>query len=293
MFYEPVRQLVSINNLVAAGKASGERVFEILDTPNAINNHSQPISFPKRIMDIDFQNVSFSYDDRNTIIEDLSFSIPEGSTTALVGATGAGKSTTANLLLRYYDITSGSITIGGESLDRIDLTNLRQNIGLVSQDPFLFDATVRENLLLADPNATNEDMWSALEMASAKDFVQKLPSQENTMIGERGIRLSMGEKQRLTLARALLKNPPILVLDEATASVDVETERFIQKALDNLIIGRTTLIIAHRLSTIRNADQILFLENGRLIERGNHAQLLNLNGKYSRFCKYQENLVEA
>ena len=293
MFYEPVRQLVSINNLVAAGKASGERVFEILDTPSAINNHSQPISFPKRIMDIKFRNVSFSYDDRNTIIEDLSFSIPEGSTTALVGATGAGKSTTANLLLRYYDITSGSITIGGKSLDRIDLTNLRQNIGLVSQDPFLFDATVRENLLLADPNATNEDIWSALEMASAKDFVQKLPSQENTMIGERGIRLSMGEKQRLTLARALLKNPPILVLDEATASVDVETERFIQKALDNLIIGRTTLIIAHRLSTIRNADQILFLENGRLIERGNHAQLLNLNGKYSRFCKYQENLVEA
>jgi ABC-type multidrug transport system fused ATPase/permease subunit len=293
MFYEPVRQLVSINNLVAAGKASGERVFEILDTSNEINNHSQPIRFPSNIENIEFKNVSFSYDDRNTIIQDLSFSIPEGSTTALVGATGAGKSTTANLLLRYYDITSGSITIGGKSLDRIDLTNLRQNIGLVSQDPFLFDATVRENLLLADPNATNEDIWSALEMASAKDFVQKLPSQENTMIGERGIRLSMGEKQRLTLARALLKNPPILVLDEATASVDVETERFIQKALDNLIIGRTTLIIAHRLSTIRNADQILFLENGRLIERGNHAQLLNLNGKYSRFCKYQENLVEA
>jgi ATP-binding cassette subfamily B protein len=293
MFYEPVRQLVSINNLVAAGKASGERVFDILDTSNEIINHSQPISFPSKIENIEFKNVSFSYDDRNTIIQDLSFSIPEGSTTALVGATGAGKSTTANLLLRYYDITSGRITIGGESLDRIDLTNLRQNIGLVSQDPFLFDATVRDNLLLADPNATNEDLWNALEMASAKDFVQRLPSQENTMIGERGIRLSMGEKQRLTLARALLKNPPILVLDEATASVDVETERFIQKALDNLIIGRTTLIIAHRLSTIRNADQILFLENGRLIERGNHEQLLRLNGKYSRFCKYQENLVEA
>jgi ABC-type multidrug transport system fused ATPase/permease subunit len=130
-------------------------------------------------------------------------------------------------------------------------------------------------------------------MASAKDFVEGLPLQENTMIGERGIRLSMGEKQRLTLARALLKAPPILVLDEATASVDVETERFIQKALDNLIVGRTTLIIAHRLSTIRNADQILFLENGSLIERGNHSQLINLNGKYSRFCKYQENLVEA
>jgi len=293
MFYEPVRQLVSINNLVAAGKASGERVFEILDTPNEINNHSQPISFPKRIMDIKFRNVSFSYDDRNTIIEDLSFSIPEGSTTALVGATGAGKSTTANLLLRYYDVTSGSITIGGENLDRIDLTSLRQNIGLVSQDPFLFDATVRENLLLASPHATDDNIWNALEMASAKDFVEGLPLQENTMIGERGIRLSMGEKQRLTLARALLKAPPIFVLDEATASVDVETEKFIQKALDNLIIGRTTLIIAHRLSTIRNADQILFLENGSLIEQGNHSQLMKLNGKYSRFCNYQKNLVES
>ena len=293
MFYEPVRQLVSINNLVAAGKASGERVFEILDTPNEINNHIQPINFPPRIQEIEFKNVSFSYDERNPIIKDLSFSIPEGSTTALVGATGAGKSTTANLLLRYYDITSGTITIGGKSLDRIDLTNLRQNIGLVSQDPFLFDATVKENLLLANPNATDGEIWNALDMASAKDFVQGLPAQENTMIGERGIRLSMGEKQRLTLARALLKNPPILVLDEATASVDVETERFIQNALDNLISGRTTLIIAHRLSTIRDADQILFLENGQLIESGKHIDLINLNGKYSRFCKYQENLVEA
>ena len=293
MFYDPVRQLVSINNLVAAGKASGERVFEILDTPNEISNHSQSIDFPQIIKEIEFKNVSFSYDDRNTIIQDLSFSIPEGSTTALVGATGAGKSTTANLLLRYYDISSGTISIGGKSLDRIDLTNLRQNIGLVSQDPFLFDATVRENLLLANPNARDDEIWQALDMASAKDFVQELPSQENTMIGERGIRLSMGEKQRLTLARALLKNPPILILDEATASVDVETERFIQKALDNIVVGRTTLIIAHRLSTIRDADQILFLENGKLIEIGNHAELINLNGKYSKFCEYQENLVVA
>ncbi len=293
MFYDPVRQLVSINNLVAAGKASGERVFEILDTPNEISNHSQPLDFPQIIKEIEFKNVSFSYDDRNTIIHDLSFSIPEGSTTALVGATGAGKSTTANLLLRYYDISSGTISIGGKSLDRIDLTNLRQNIGLVSQDPFLFDATVRENLLLANPNARDDEIWQALDMASAKGFVQELPSQENTMIGERGIRLSMGEKQRLTLARALLKNPPILILDEATASVDVETERFIQKALDNIVVGRTTLIIAHRLSTIRNADQILFLENGKLIEIGNHAELINLNGKYSKFCEYQENLVVA
>ena len=291
MFYEPVRQLVSINNLIAAGKASGERVFEVLDTPNEIENHKNPVNFPQRVKNIEFKNVSFSYDERNTIIQNLSFSIPEGTTTALVGATGAGKSTTANLLLRYYNLTGGQISIGNENLEQIDLTSLRQNIGLVSQDPFLFDATVKENLLLANPTAKDNEIWNALEVASAKEFVQALPSQENTMIGERGIRLSMGEKQRLTLARALLKDPPILVLDEATASVDVETEKYIQEALDHLIKDRTTLIIAHRLSTIRNADQIIFLEDGKLMEQGNHSQLVDLGGKYSKFCLYQENFV--
>ena len=291
MFYEPVRQLVSINNLIAAGKASGERVFEVLDTPNEIENHKYPVDFPQRVENIEFKNVSFSYDDRNTIIDGLSFSMPEGSTTALVGATGSGKTTTANLLLRYYNLTKGQIKIGKENLQQIDLTSLRQNIGLVSQDPFLFDATVKENLLLANPSACDDEIWDALEMASAKNFVQALPCQENTMIGERGIRLSMGEKQRLTLARALLKNPPILVLDEATASVDVETEKCIQDALDQLIKGRTTLIIAHRLSTIRNADKIIFLENGKLIEQGNHFELVSLGGRYSKFCSHQENLI--
>ena len=293
MFYEPVRQLVSINNLIAAGKASGERVFEVLDTPNEIENHKEPVNFPQKVSKIEFKNVSFSYDERNAIIEDLSFSIPEGSTTALVGATGAGKSTTANLLLRYYNHTKGHIKIGNENLEQIELTSLRQNIGLVSQDPFLFDATVKDNLLLANPNAKDDEIWNALEIACAKNFVQALPEQENTMIGERGIRLSMGEKQRLTLARALLKDPPILVLDEATASVDVETEKYIQEALEKLIKGRTTLIIAHRLSTIRNADQIIFLEDGKLIEQGNHSELVSSNGKYSKFCLYQENLVSV
>ncbi len=291
MFYEPVRQLVSINNLIAAGKASGERVFEVLDTPLEIVNHYDPHPFPQKINQVEFQKVTFAYDERISIIQDLSFTIPEGSTTALVGPTGAGKSTTANLLLRYYDLTSGSITIGNKSINQIDLTSLRQNIGLVSQDPFLFDATVRENLLLAKPNASDNDIWKSLEMASAKEFVEALPAQENTMLGERGIRLSMGEKQRITLARALLKDPPIIILDEATASVDVETERCIQDALENLVRGRTTLIIAHRLSTIRNADQILFMEGGELIEKGNHQELLSLNGRYSKFCEYQENVI--
>lgn len=291
MFYEPVRQLVSINNLIAAGKASGERVFEVLDTPNEINNHDKPLNFPKKLKSIEFERVSFSYDERSAIIEDLSFTIPEGSTTALVGATGAGKSTTANLLLRYYNVTAGQIRIGNENLEKIELTSLRQNIGLVAQDPFLFDATVKENLLLANPDASDKDIWNTLEIAFAKDLVQSLPDQENTTIGERGIRLSMGEKQRITLARALLKNPPVLVLDEATASVDVETERYIQNALERLIQGRTTLIIAHRLSTIRNADQIIFLENGKLIEKGSHEELVAQNGRYYKYCKFQKNLI--
>ncbi|MDA7757701.1 ABC transporter ATP-binding protein/permease [Opitutales bacterium] len=291
MFYEPVRQLVSINNLIAAGKASGERVFEILDTPVEIINHKTPKAFPGNINKIHFEKVSFSYGEATPIINDLSFSIPEGSTTALVGPTGAGKSTTANLLLRYYDVTSGKISIGNTDLRKIDLTYLRQNIGLVSQDPFLFDASIRENLLLAKPTAEEKEIWKSLEMASALDFVKALPLKENTVIGERGVRLSMGEKQRLTLARALLKDPPVIILDEATASVDVETERYIQNALENLVRGRTTLIIAHRLSTIRNADQILFLEGGKLVEKGSHAELIKLGGRYSKFCLYQENLL--
>ncbi|OUU43766.1 MAG: ABC transporter ATP-binding protein [Verrucomicrobia bacterium TMED56] len=291
MFYEPVRQLVSINNLIAAGKASGERVFEILDTPLEIENTPNAESFPMAIEKVEFKEVSFSYNEQNVIVQKLSFSIPAGTTTALVGPTGAGKSTTANLLLRYYDVDSGQIAIGNTDIRSIDLTSLRQNIGLVSQDPFLFDATVKENLLLAKPNAEENEIWQALDMASASQFVKKLPLKENTMLGERGIRLSMGEKQRITLARAMLKNPPLVILDEATASVDVETERHIQKGLENLVKDRTTLIIAHRLSTIRNADQILFMEDGKIVEVGNHQKLMDLGGRYSKFCHYQSNLI--
>jgi ATP-binding cassette subfamily B protein len=291
MFYEPVRQLVSINNLIAAGKASGERVFEILDTPLEIENTPNAESFPMAIEKVEFKEVSFSYNEQNVIVQKLSFSIPAGTTTALVGPTGAGKSTTANLLLRYYDVDSGQIAIGNTDIRSIDLTSLRQNIGLVSQDPFLFDATVKENLLLAKPNAEENEIWQALDMASASQFVKKLPLKENTMLGERGIRLSMGEKQRITLARAMLKNPPLVILDEATASVDVETERQIQKGLENLVKDRTTLIIAHRLSTIRNADQILFMEDGKIVEVGNHQKLMDLGGRYSKFCHYQSNLI--
>ena len=291
IFYEPVRQLVSINNLVSAGKASGERVFEILDEPIRIQNPPEPVSFPKSDCSIRFQSVSFSYGSRGNIVENLDFEIPNQSTTALVGPTGAGKSTVANLLLRYYDVNTGSINIGNAELKNLRLEDLRQNIGFVSQDPFLFDASIKENLLLADRSKGDSDLEKALHAACALDFVRKLPDHWNTVIGERGIRLSMGEKQRLTLARAILKSPSIIVLDEATSSVDVETERYIQEGLSNLIKKRTTLIIAHRLSTIREADQIVFLEKGKIVEQGRHESLIEKGGKYSSFYDYQENLI--
>ena len=291
MFYEPVRQLVSINNLISAGKASGERVFEILDTPIDIKDPITCMKFPTSNQTISFEKVSFSYNQRNKLVDDLSFTIPHGSTTALVGPTGAGKSTIANLVLRYYDVTKGAVTVGGIDVRNLGLTQLRGNVGFVSQDPFLFDASIRENLLLASPVSEEYEIMNALKAASAYGFVTNLPKGIDTHIGERGIRLSMGEKQRITLARAILKSSPIMILDEATSSVDVETERSIQLALSKFVKNHTTLIIAHRLSTIREADQIIFLENGKIIEQGNHETLLQKSGKYSSFCSYQLNVV--
>ena len=291
MFYEPVRQLVSINNLISAGKASGERVFEVLDTPIDIKDPVSCMKFPTSNQTISFEKVSFSYNQRSKLVDDLSFTIPHGSTTALVGPTGAGKSTIANLVLRYYDVTEGAVTVGGIDVRKLGLAKLRGNVGFVSQDPFLFDASIRENLLLASPVSEEYEIMNALKAASAQDFVTNLPKGIDTHIGERGIRLSMGEKQRITLARAILKSSPIMILDEATSSVDVETERSIQVALSKFVKNHTTLIIAHRLSTIREADQIIFLENGKIIEQGNHETLLKKSGKYSSFCSYQLNVV--
>jgi len=291
MFYEPIRQLVGINNLIAAGKASGERVFEILDAPIEVHDPPVPTFFPSKNQEIKFAGVNFSYPERSAVVEQLSFTIPHGSTTALVGPTGAGKSTIANLLLRYYDVDRGSITIGGVPINRLALQDLRSNIGLVSQDPFLFDTTVRENLLLARTSASEKEVEDALKAAHAWEFVNLLPARLDTLIGERGVRLSMGEKQRLTLARAILKSPPVLVLDEATASVDVETERQIQHTLHQLIKNRTTLIIAHRLSTIREADMIIFLDKGRIVEKGTHEELLLLKRAYANFCNLQDSLT--
>ncbi len=293
MFYEPVRQLVSINNMIAAGKASGERVFEILDEEVIINDPISVKAFPKSDHSIQFKNVSFSYDSKKSLIHTLDFSLKNGSTTALVGPTGSGKSTLANLVLRYYDVVEGEILIGRTNIKNVSLSELRNNIGIVSQDPFLFDTTIKQNLLLASPNSTDDELILSLKNAKAWNFVNELPLGLETLIGERGVRLSMGEKQRLTLARAILKFPPILILDEATSSVDVETEWEIQKTLDDFIKNRTTLIIAHRLSTIRNADQIIFLNNGKILEKGSHSELISKNGAYAKFYKHQRSYIQT
>lgn len=291
MLYQPIGTLNNLNHLFAAGKASGERVFEILDQPVEVANPQRPQRFPRGLVEARFTDVTFQYPGRPCVVERLNLTLPAGRVTALVGHTGAGKTTIANLLLRYYDVTSGAVTINGVDVRAIDLEELRSHIGYVAQDPFLFDGTVEDNLRLAKPDASETELIAALDAAAAWEFVQRLPDGLRTTIGERGIRLSMGEKQRLTIARMILKNPPLVVLDEATASVDTLTEAKIQQAIDALVQARTTLVIAHRLSTVRKADQIVVIERGRILECGTHEELLARGGHYAELWRVQTDII--
>jgi ABC-type multidrug transport system fused ATPase/permease subunit len=291
MLYMPISQLHGLNHLIAAGRASGERVFEILDATVDVDEPANPIPLQKAPIEVTFEDVQFEYSDRPAILKNLNLTLEANQVTALVGHTGAGKSTIANLAMRTHDVSAGSIQLTGVDIRNISLSELHDKVGHVAQDPFLFEGTVRDNLLLAKPAATEAEINRALEQACAEEFVAALPKQLDTNIGEKGIRLSQGEKQRLTIARVLLKNPPFVILDEATASVDTITERKIQRALDHLVEERTVLVIAHRLSTVRRADKIVVLNAGEVIESGTHADLLALNGHYAKLWNHQSDMI--
>lgn len=268
-----------------------ERVFELLEeTPEAINANPKTTPIEKIKGIVSFKNVAFSYPSRKEVqvLKDVNFSAEFGQKIAIVGPSGAGKSTISSLLLRFYDITSGEILVDGKNIYDYDLENLRGNMSIVPQDVILFGGTIRENIAYGKPDATNEEIMLAAKQANALNFVEGFPEKFETLVGERGVKLSGGQRQRIAIARALLKNPSILILDEATSSLDSESEKLVQEALEVLMEGRTSIIIAHRLSTIRNADKILVLDNGIITEEGTHQELINLeNGIYKNLSNLQ------
>lgn len=291
MLYQPISQLHGLNHLIAAGRASGERVFEILDAHVDVDEPEEPKELPGGPIEVAFEDVAFKYPERPAVLENFCLTLKANRVTAIVGHTGAGKSTVANLAMRTYDVSEGIVRLNSVDIRDLSLSELHNKVGHVAQDPFLFEGSVRDNLLLAKADASEEAIVDSLKKACAWDFVANLPDQLDTNIGEKGIRLSQGEKQRLTIARVLLKNPPFVILDEATASVDTITERAIQEALDRLVEERTVLVIAHRLSTVRRADKIVVMQEGRIIESGSHDALIGQNGHYADLWRHQSDLI--
>ena len=292
-FYVPINRLTEIDNVFQEAIAAGERIFELLDESADIEDAPAAIELPAIRGEVLFDDVHFRYGTGDKVLHDVNFHMSPGEVVALVGPSGAGKTSIANLLCRFYDPIQGRITVDGYDLRDVGLASLRNQVSVVLQDTFLFNATIRENLLYGKPDATRDELVAAARAAYAHDFIQELPDGYDTEIGERGVRLSGGQKQRLALARAILADPRILILDEATSSVDAEAEYLIQRALESVLQGRTALVIAHRLSTIRSADKIIALEEGRIIEVGDHHELVRRGGLYSQLYRRQLELVTS
>jgi ATP-binding cassette subfamily B protein len=291
-FYPPMQQLLNLTEMFQQSATAAERLFNIIDTPSEVADRVNAVKIERPDGLIKFNDVTFEYEVGERILKDINLEIQPGKMIGLVGQTGSGKSTLVSLLCRFYDPTKGSITIDGIDLRDIDTKSLRSNIGMVLQDSFLFAGTIKENIAYGKPQAGEAEIIEAAKAANAHDFIMNLPDGYDSEVGERGVMLSGGEKQRISIARAILKNPKILILDEATSAVDTATEMSIQGALDRLISGRTTIAIAHRLSTLRNANRLYVLDKGQVIESGSHRELLDQDGEYAKLCKIQANFAK-